>query len=161
LLSACAPPATPPANTPEPEQPVPSTGQLAGSEWTLEEYNGQPPQAGTTVTLHFGEDGEASGSDGCNLYSTAYAVDGSNLTFQQPVVVTRKACGEAINRQSGVYQSALAQTETYAIQGGQLTLFLSGSQGSLVFAAQQTSLVPGRHLLAGDGLTGSSQPRTV
>jgi len=146
LLAACAQPAaapantpavaTPPANTQAPEQPVPSTGQIAGSAWTLVEYNGQPPQAGTTVTLLFGEDSEASGSDGCNLYTTEYTVDGSNLTFHQPVLVTRKACGEAINRQSGVYQSALAQTETYAIEGEQLTLFLSGSQGFLVFTAQ-------------------------
>jgi heat shock protein HslJ len=136
LLVACAQPSTQQATAPQSEQPVPSTGQITGSQWTLENYNGQPVREGTTITLLFGEEGEASGSDGCNRYTTEYAVEGSSLTFQTPVVVTREVCPQSTLQQAGIYQSALSATETYAIQGEKLTLFLAGSQGSLVFAAQ-------------------------
>jgi hypothetical protein len=48
----------------------------------LSTLNGRLPLAGTTVTLQFGEDGSASGTDGCNRYTTTYTASRSSISFE-------------------------------------------------------------------------------
>ena len=67
--------------------------------------NGALPAADTTVTLQFGKDGTASGSDGCNRYTTQYVQDGENLTFVQPMAGTMMACPEPAMTQADEYRA--------------------------------------------------------
>jgi heat shock protein HslJ len=65
----------------------------------LSTLNGQLPLAGSTVTLQFGEDGSASGTDGCNRYTTTYTASRSSISFE-PAASTMMACPEAVATQA-------------------------------------------------------------
>ena len=103
----------------------------------LSSLNGQLPLPGAGITLDFGVDGSATGMDGCNRYSTAYTVNGSSISFDQPAATTMMACAETVSQQANNYMRALAATDTYELQGSQLTL-LKGRQvlATFVSAAQ-------------------------
>jgi heat shock protein HslJ len=47
--------------------------------------------AGSSVTLEFSDDGQASGSAGCNRYTARYRHEGTTLRFETPAA-TQKAC---------------------------------------------------------------------
>ena len=92
--------------------PEPAGSTLAGTAWVMASLNGAPPAAETTVTLQFGTDGSASGSDGCNRYMTTYQEDGQNLTFGQ-MAGTLMACDEPVMTQATQYREALAKVTTF------------------------------------------------
>lgn len=136
LLAACAiPPAPPPRQLPVEVSPSP----LAGTSWLLAVLNGQSPVEGTSITLNFERLGRASGSDGCNDYSTSYAVAGSQLTFG-PIAGTMMACPDPVMQQATAYQQALAQTASYVIEGERLTLMNSGGAALATFDPQRAEL---------------------
>lgn len=94
---------------------------LDGSEWTLATLGGQPPVAGSNVTLAFAG-GNASGSGGCNQYRGPYTADGSSLTFG-PLIATKRAClSPEMNQQETAYLDALSKTATYEVTGDRLIL---------------------------------------
>ncbi|MBK8046078.1 MAG: META domain-containing protein [Anaerolineales bacterium] len=99
-----------------------------------------PALADTTVTLNFGTDGSASGSDGCNRYNTSYTTDGDTIQFSPNAAATMMACPEPIMTQSTAYYTALTSAATFAIQDGVLTLADSTGAPVAVFAAQNTGL---------------------
>jgi heat shock protein HslJ len=138
LIAACVP--VPPASTQGPAAPT-STGadNLAGTSWALTTLDGQPALKDTTVTLNF-QDGKASGSDGCNNYSTSYTTDGTTFKIQQPIASTMMACPEPIMNQATAYMKVLEQAATYKADGKQLTLFDAGGKPTATFAAQSTDL---------------------
>ena len=127
LLVACQPVQAPPAPN------------LAGTEWLMSSLNGSLPLPGTTVTLQFGEDGTAGGSDGCNNYNTTYVVNGNDLTFGQPLGATMAACPEPVMDQSATYMQALADTTGFDVEGNQLTL-RNGRNTLVTFVAASQSL---------------------
>jgi heat shock protein HslJ len=151
LLAACAPVAAPvdtpteaPTAVPAPteaaavEQPTAApiapaamiTGPaLAGTNWVLTSLNGSPALEGATVTLQFGADGVASGSDGCNRYSTAFTEDGASLIFAQPMASTMMMCPEpaGVMEQASAFAAALAATTNFSANQSQLAL-LAGNQ---------------------------------
>jgi heat shock protein HslJ len=124
LLAACQPAATPvpePTVAPEPTMaieapiaieptvaPAPSF-DLAGTAWVLTSLNGAPALEGATVTLQFGADGTAYGTDGCNRYSTTFTEDGASLTFA-PAAGTMMMCREppGVMEQATAFAAALA-----------------------------------------------------
>lgn len=129
LMSACAPP---PGNAPA----------LPGSKWELVTLNGAAPVKGTSVTLFFGDDGQAGGNASCNTYGGSYQVAGSNLTFDQ-MVSTMMACEPAINEQEQAYLKALGETKSYAVTGGNLTLKDASGNSLAVFAPFQPASLTG------------------
>jgi heat shock protein HslJ len=121
--------------------PAPSF-DLAGTAWVLTSLNGSPAMEGTTITLQFGADGSASGTDGCNRYSTAFTQSGANdLTFGQPGASTMMLCPEpaGVMEQASAYTAALAATTNFSANQSQLAL-LAGSQIVATFAADVQTL---------------------
>ena len=111
-------------------------GNEAGS---LSSLNGQLPQPGTTVTLALGTDGSASGSDGCNRYSTTYTVDGSTISFAQPAASTMMACTQPVMDQADAYMQALATANGYQMASNQLSL-LDGNKVVATFVGETQGL---------------------
>ncbi len=106
--AAWRPAATQAIAQPGPEIIAPAAPVLAGTAWIMSSLNGALPVAEATVTLQFGMDGSASGSDGCNRYTTTYNQLGDALTFTQPMAGTMMACADPIMAQAAEYQKALA-----------------------------------------------------
>ena len=120
--------------------PAPAGDPLAGSAWVLSELNGQPLVADTTVTLQFGTDGRASGTDGCNRYSGGYSVDGDTIQFSPNAAMTMMACPAPIMDQATAYMAALTGAATYVVDGASLTLVDAAGVTTAVFDAQNTDL---------------------
>lgn len=113
---------------------------LAGTGWVLSELNGQPVVADTTVTLQFGADGQASGTDGCNRYNSSYSTEGDTIQFSPNAAMTMMACPEPIMDQATAYMGALTGAATFAVDGDTLTLADAAGVTLAVFAAQSTDL---------------------
>ncbi len=96
------------------------------------------PSAGGTPTLQFGADGSASGTDGCNRFSTSFTQEGNSLTFG-PVASTMMACAEPSMTQAAEFQTALAGVTGFQQTGIQLMLF-AGDQIVMTFVADVQSL---------------------
>ncbi|MBK8047193.1 MAG: META domain-containing protein [Anaerolineales bacterium] len=108
---------------------------LAGTRWVLSSLNGQLPLPGDGITLEFGADGNASGSDGCNRYSVPYTVKGSSLTFGASTgITTMMACPEVVMTQATAYMDMLASVDKFDARGNQLTL-VSGAKIVATFVA--------------------------
>jgi heat shock protein HslJ/uncharacterized protein YraI len=118
--------------------PEPAGSTLAGTAWVMASLNGALPAAETTVTLQFGTDGSASGSDGCNRYATTYQEVGQNLTFGQ-AVGTLMACAEPAMTQATQYREALSKVTSFRMSAQQLVLF-AGNDIVLTFIADVQTL---------------------
>jgi hypothetical protein len=109
---------------------------LGGTRWRVQAYRDpaspgglSPVLAGTTLTLDFGRDGKASGSAGCNTYSSTYMVQGSLLAFTLPTA-TNQLCTEpqGIMEQETVFLGLLPTIGSYSLASGQLTLTNASGQ---------------------------------
>jgi heat shock protein HslJ len=99
--------------------------QLDGSEWALVSM--------ADVTLKF-DQGNATGSGGCNQYRGPYMVSGSNLTFG-PIAATKRACVEnERNAQETAYLDALAKVKSFEGSENKLVLKDAGGATLLEFA---------------------------
>jgi heat shock protein HslJ len=117
-------------------EPEPSAG-LDGTEWVLTSLNGGSPLEGTEITLAF-DDGEASGSAGCNSYFGPYTVDGAGgLTFHG-LANTEMAClePEGIMEQETEYLQILRAANRYSVTDGQLEILADGG-GVLLYRRAQ------------------------
>lgn len=121
--------------------PLPSASgnALLNTNWVLTTLSGQAALADTQVTIRF-EDGQLSGTDGCNRYSAPYTVNGAQLSIDKNMISTLMACAEPIMAQSTAYTAALIGTATYKTEAGQLTLFDAGGKPLAVFSEQSTGL---------------------
>ena len=152
LLAACQPtnppaepvettaPAEPTAAPVEPTAAPEPSFDLTGTAWVLATLNGNEPLEGTTLTLRFGADGSASGTDGCNRFSTTFTQDGANLTIN-PAAGTMMMCPEpeGVMEQATAYTAALAQTTAFTANERQLALF-AGNQILATFTADVQDL---------------------
>ena len=109
---------------------------LADTSWTLTSLNGQLPVAGTTVTLQFGADGSASGTDGCNRYTTTFTTTDPSIRIRRPAT-TMMACPETVANQATAFQSTLVAAEEFEVRGNQLTLLENGQVSATFVAANQ------------------------
>ena len=116
-------------------QPQTAT-QLTGVTWEVVNYNHnqqavQGVLLGTQITAVFGEDGQMSGTAGCNNYSAGYTVDGNAITIG-PAISTMMFCGdpEGVMEQEMAYLQALPSAATYVVQGDRLDLL--AADGTIV-----------------------------
>jgi heat shock protein HslJ len=112
---------------------------LPGTRWVLSSLNGQLPLAGTTVTLQFAARGAASGTDGCNRFTTTYTVRGSTIHFRQPAAAGLMACPLPVMDQGTAFMQALGDANKYEQRSNQLTL-LDGAKVLATFIADRQDL---------------------
>jgi Heat shock protein len=104
---------------------------LDGTDWTLTSMSGKAPVGGS-ITLKF-EQGNASGSAGCNQYNGAYTTSGSTIELG-PIAATKRACLEqALNVQETAYLNALSKVAKYDVSGDRLMLRDAGGTTLLEF----------------------------
>ncbi len=116
----------------------PAGADLDGTAWTLVALNGNPPLAGLNVTLNFGQgqqQGQVSGSSGCNSYGGKYTTANNTLKISD-VMSTLMACQrDDIMQQEREYVSAIQKAATYKIENGRLEIGDAGGQTILVFTS--------------------------
>ena len=113
---------------------------LTDTLWQVVMYNnGQEAVVsvilGTEITALFNDDGQLSGSAGCNNYSASYELNEGNINIG-PVAVTRMFCSnpEGIMEQETAYLVALENVNSYQIEHDRLKLL--NSDGSLLVEYQ-------------------------
>lgn len=101
---------------------------LAGSQWSVMSINNghggvQSVAQNSDPTLIFEDDGNLSGTTGCNSINATYSSDGSSLIIG-PVGTTKKLCGtpSGIMDQERQMVDALPRADTYSIEGDRLTI---------------------------------------
>ncbi len=134
MPAASATPAGAPSATPSlwviPSEPD-------GTSWTLIELNGQPPLAGTTITLAFAG-GKASGSAGCNHYQGPYPPGpdpADSVIFEITVMGCLVPAG--IMEQEQAYVVALQHAASRAQTADRLEFFDAAGKQTLVFKANE------------------------
>lgn len=135
VLSACAP-----------VQPAASSPSLEGSMWNLSGFRTAdsliPPVSKTQVTLDF-EEGQVSGSSGCNGYGANYTLEGNNISFStEGFVSTLMFCDpQEIMDQETRFLTWIQNAETVALEGEQL--IIRTTEGDLVFDKAQHAALEG------------------
>ena len=119
-----------------------TASQLTGVNWEVVNYNHnqqavQGVLLGTQITAVFGEDGQMSGTAGCNNYSAGYTVDGNAITIG-PAISTMMFCGdpEGVMEQEMAYLQALPSAATYVVQGDRLDLLAADGTIVAIYTAQ-------------------------
>lgn len=118
---------------------APDVPDLDGTAWVLSSLPGRALVEGTTATLRF-EGGRASGTDGCNRYTTTYTADGSKLRFDAAGAATMMACEPGVMEQARAFTSSLGATRSHRIAAGQLQLLGPDDAVVASFAPQAQSL---------------------
>jgi heat shock protein HslJ len=97
-----------------------STATIVGG-WVASGINSGTDAVVTTeltpiVTAVFDADGTLRGNDGCNNYSTIYALDGEAISISDAIITTRMACpSDELAEQSAQYFAALVAATTWAL----------------------------------------------
>ena len=100
---------------------------VAGTSWVATGYNNGREavvsvMADTELTAAFGEDGEVSGSAGCNSFFGGYTAADGAIEIG-PLASTRKLCAEdGVMEQEAAYLTALENATTYEFVGERLEL---------------------------------------
>jgi heat shock protein HslJ len=101
---------------------------LIGTTWQAISYNNGKGGAvsvilGTEITAIFGQDGNLTGSAGCNNYTATYETEGTSISVG-PAASTRMFCAEpeGIMDQEAQYLAALETAATYRPEGDRLEL---------------------------------------
>jgi heat shock protein HslJ len=78
---------------------------------------------GSRITVRFGEDGQVTGSAGCNSYFAVYKLEGEALSVG-PSSATRRFCDEpqGLMQQEALFLAALQSAATFRIDGDRLEL---------------------------------------
>lgn len=106
---------------------------LAGTKWSLSAMNVNQVVVGT-LTASFTDDGNMSGSSGCNSYNTTYTIDGSNITIS-PSSGTGLICDDDVMIEEQTYLTALPLAATFEINNGILVINDSNGQMLLQYAS--------------------------
>ena len=112
---------------------------LTANPWQVTSYNNGrggavSPIIGTELTMAFMDDGNVTGSAGCNRYFGPYVAEGENIQMG-PFGTTRAFCPdpEGIMDQEQEFLTALESAATYTIRDGKLDL--RTSEGSIAVIA--------------------------
>jgi heat shock protein HslJ len=112
---------------------------LSGTPWQVTSYNNGrggavSPILDTELTLAFLEDGNVTGSSGCNRYFGAYVVNGDSIQIG-PLATTRAFCPEpaGIMDQEAEFLTALQSAATFSIRDDMLDL--RTAEGSIAVIA--------------------------
>ncbi len=108
---------------------------LNDTNWTLTGFSdGTTVVTGSGVTLTFGVDGSATGNASINRYTGTYTVAENTLTFS-PLASTKMGGDPDLMDQETAYLNALAQTDTFTVDGSTLNLY--DGAGGLLLTFQQ------------------------
>jgi heat shock protein HslJ len=114
-----------------------ASSALTGVTWKLVSYGPpgaeQDAVADVPTSLVFGDDGQVSGSMGCNSFGGEYKVEGNQITFG-PLVSTLMACDEPIMNQESAVLKIFTGTVDYQVDG--TTLTITGADGSVATFTQ-------------------------
>jgi heat shock protein HslJ len=120
---------------------APDTGapSLDGTAWVLSSLPGRTLVPGEKPTLRF-DTGRASGTDGCNRYTTSYTATGGGLKFDAAGAATMMACAPEIMDQARAFTASLAATSGYRVVDGGLQLLAQDGAVLASLAAQSQAL---------------------
>ena len=109
---------------------------LDGTSWDLMAYRKSKPIPGTTITATF-EDGQVTGSAGCNTYFGSYQIDGDIINVGQ-IAITEMACMEpaGVMEQELMFVEFLGDARTFRLSDGSLQITRSDGE-ALTFVPQQ------------------------
>jgi heat shock protein HslJ len=101
---------------------------LEGTSWDVISYNNGRGGVtsviiGTEITANFAEDGQLSGSSGCNTYTATYESEDEAISIGPPGL-TRQFCAEpeGVMEQESEYLAALQTAATYRIEGNSMNM---------------------------------------
>ncbi len=98
------------------------------------------------ATLHMA-DGLASGSGGCNQWSTSYVLDGASLTFAPEIITTLMLCEGPGGTVETFFLADLPAVASWAIDGTTLVLSADDGQPVLAFEPQAAPALDGQWLV--------------
>jgi heat shock protein HslJ len=109
--------------------------QLAGQTWILTTYDDIQPIPDHQPTLQF-EDGQVSGTTGCNHYGGSYQIKGDAIRFEA-LYNTEMAClePEGLMEQEESFMKLLGAANRFELVDGVLTIF-TGLGQTLIFEIQ-------------------------
>lgn len=120
---------------------LPGSAPLETTDWKLVEVYGKPvaPRSpDRQAHLVFSpEEGQLSGSGGCNRLMGSYRIDGEKIAFG-PMGITHMACTEGMEVES-LFLKALSETATWHISGRRLTFRAAGRPVAVFEAAASES----------------------
>ena len=134
-VSGCANSVSP---SPQPSS-APSASSLERTAWALTSFATETGQenvlSNTTVTATF-DNGNITGSAGCNRYSAGYQLSGNGITISS-ITSTLMYCTspDGVMTQETTYLLLLKNVTAYAISNDQLTLSNELGDAQLVFNA--------------------------
>jgi heat shock protein HslJ len=100
-----------------------ASDSLNGTSWELYAISKHRPIEGSNITIVF-EDGQVSGSSGCNSYGGDYKVSGKKIEFGM-LMSTLMACDEPIMDQESDFLQMLGNAHRFELVDGQLQVFWS------------------------------------
>jgi heat shock protein HslJ len=89
---------------------------------------------GTEITLELEDEGQVSGSAGCNTYTTTYEIDAATIRISDPEA-TRRSCAapEGVMEQERAYLAVLPTAAQYRLDGASLQLLGADGTGLASF----------------------------
>jgi putative lipoprotein len=110
---------------------VEPASKILDVNWIAEDINSGVVIDYAQTTLLIKADGSASGSGGCNRFTTKATIAGSKITFK-PAAATRMMCAPAVMDQEQKFLSALERARSYTVEADTGKLFLRDDAGSVV-----------------------------
>jgi heat shock protein HslJ len=136
-LALSAAPGSALGSTPFTAVPLFLSGQT--SNWVVRSLHNSAPIHGTTITARF-EEGQMSGSAGCNRYWATYRAEGGEFRISSPISTTRMAClRSGVMEQEASYLAALEAARTYTIS--ERRLLLRNADGEVLVRFQKTRVM--------------------
>ncbi len=138
--------------------PGPGYAALQGVDWTVDDPAFIDPRGGRTPTLRFLDDGQVSGSGGCNRFSGPAVASGAGLRLG-PLASTRMACLEDAMAVEHRFFVALDAVRAARIDGNRLLLL--DQAGTPVLRLARAPAAP---VEAGEGArssNGAAAPRAA
>lgn len=114
-----------------------TTAQIEGHTWVLTNFNDSQPIPGHQPTLQF-DDGQVSGTTGCNHYGGSYKVKGDAIQFEG-IFSTEMACldPDGLMDQERIYLELLGAADRYEMSEDLLKFFIE-SQLILIFSKKDS-----------------------
>ncbi len=125
----------------------PSIEEISSVTWVLESFGPmdaqQPVLEDAEVTLQIDEEGQISGSAGCNNYNTALEQSEDGISVG-PAASTMMMCpDEEVNAQETAYLAALGSATDATVRGDRLLIAYGNDQEVLTFAPQKSDPLSG------------------
>jgi len=117
-----------------------------GAGWSLTEYSSDgvltavPEGVPASLLL---EDGQATGSGGCNSFFGTYTIDGSSIAFGEDIGQTLRGCEGEAQAVEDAYLAALPVVAAWSIEEGALRLADESGTPLLVYGGTTGDIVSG------------------